>query len=90
MNEVDIGLALRGSLVVILKLAAPPLLTSLTVGVVVSLLQTIMQVSEATITFVPKVVAIGIVLMLLSSFSVMTLTDYTRMVFDQIVAAGGN
>ncbi len=89
MNEVDIGLALRASLIVIVKLSAPPLLVGLVVGVAISLLQTIMQVNEATVTFVPKVVAIGVVLVLMGSYMVSTLTTYGQQIFDQMVAVGG-
>jgi flagellar biosynthetic protein FliQ len=89
MNDLDLGLALRATLIVILKLAGPPLLVALLVGVAVSLLQTIMQVNEATVTFVPKVLAIGAVLVLMGSYIVITLTSYGRMIFDQMVAVGG-
>jgi flagellar biosynthetic protein FliQ len=89
MNDVDIGLVLRDTLMVIAKLAGPPLLVGLIVGVVVSLLQTIMQVNEATVTFVPKVLAIGAVLALTGPFIVITLTNYSHVIFDQLVAVGG-
>jgi flagellar biosynthetic protein FliQ len=89
MNDVDIGLALRASLIVIVKLSAPPLLVGLVVGVAISLLQTIMQVNEATVTFVPKVVAIGVVLVLMGSYMLSTLTTYGQQIFDQMVAVGG-
>jgi len=89
MNDLDLGLVLRASLIVILKLAGPPLLVGLAVGVVVSLLQTIMQVNEATVTFVPKVLAIGAVLVLTGSYMVVTLTTYGQMIFDQMIAVGG-
>jgi len=89
MDDGDIGLILRASVIVIVKLAGPPLLAGLVVGVVISLLQTIMQVNEATVTFVPKVLAVGAVLMLMSPYIVMTLTGYGEQIFDQMVAAGG-
>jgi len=89
MDDSDIGLILRASVIVIVKLAGPPLLAGLVVGVVISLLQTIMQVNEATVTFVPKVLAVGAVLMLMSPYIVMTLTGYGEQIFDQMVAAGG-
>jgi flagellar biosynthetic protein FliQ len=89
MNELDLGLVMRASMLVIIKLAGPPLVVGLVVGVVISLLQTIMQVNEATVTFVPKVLAIGMVLVLMGSYSVVTLTYYGRLIFDQIVAVGG-
>ena len=89
MDDTDIGLILRATLLVIVKLAGPPLLVGLGVGVVVSLLQTIMQVNEATVTFVPKVVAIGAVLMLMGSLIMITLTGYSQHIFDQMIAVGG-
>jgi len=89
MNDTDIGLILRATLLVIVKLAGPPLLVGLGVGVAVSLLQTIMQVNEATVTFVPKVIAIGAVLMLMGSFIMITLTGYSQQIFDQMIAVGG-
>ena len=44
------------------KLAAPVLITSLVVGFVISLFQSITQIQEVTLTFVPKTIAVGIAL----------------------------
>jgi flagellar biosynthetic protein FliQ len=90
MTEVDVGVLLRGAMIVSLKMGGPLLLVGLAVGLVISLLQAVTQINEATLMFVPKVLAICAVLALLGPFMLTTLTDYTTMVFDQLVAVGGS
>ena len=89
MQETDVGLMLHTALLLILKLCGPPLAVGMAVGLVVSLLQAVTQIHEATVAFVPKVLAIGVTLTLTGGFMMAQLTDFTRMVFDRIVAAGG-
>jgi flagellar biosynthetic protein FliQ len=54
--------AVREGLLLVILLSAPPLLASLLVGVIVSVLQTATQVHEQSLTFVPKLLAVGLVL----------------------------
>ena len=89
MVESDIAALLRDGLLVTLKLAAPPLLAALLVGLAVSLLQAVTQINEATLAFVPKALAIGATMALLGSFMFNALADYTRMLFDRITELGG-
>jgi flagellar biosynthetic protein FliQ len=89
MQETDVGLMLHEALLLILKLCGPPLVVGMAVGLVVSLLQAVTQIHEATVAFVPKVLAIGLTLMLVGSFMLAQLTDFTHLVFDRVVAAGG-
>jgi flagellar biosynthetic protein FliQ len=89
MQEGDVGLLLRDALLMILKLGGPPLAVAMAVGLVVSLLQAVTQINEATLAFVPKVLAIGLALMLTGGFMLAQLSDFTRLLFDRIVAAGG-
>lgn len=89
MQEGDVALLLRDLFIVALKLSAPALLTALVVGLVVSLVQAVTQISESTLAFVPKLLALGLALSLAGPFMYATLTDFTRMVFDQVVAVGG-
>jgi flagellar biosynthetic protein FliQ len=65
MEQAETLTLLRETMLVVLKLAGPPLLTGLFVGLLVSLLQTVTQINEATLAFVPKVLAVGAVLLLL-------------------------
>ncbi|MCL2033882.1 MAG: flagellar biosynthesis protein FliQ [Oscillospiraceae bacterium] len=67
-----------------LMLALPPLLVSLAVGLIISILQAATQVSEQTLTFVPKLLAIGITLVLLGPWMLEVLSDYTVRLFDTV------
>jgi flagellar biosynthetic protein FliQ len=89
MQDGDVGLLLRDALLLILKLGGPPLAVAMLVGLVMSLLQAVTQINEATLAFVPKVLAIGLALLLTGGFMMAQLVDFTRLVFDRVVAAGG-
>ena len=89
MDAAQVAGALREALVVSLKLGGPPLLVSLAVGLTVSLVQAATQISEATLTFLPKLILVAGALALLGPFMAASLTDYSRALMDQIVVAGG-
>ena len=90
MNEGDVGALLREAVTEVLKLGGPPLVVGLLVGIVMSLVQTITQVNEQTVAFVPKLAAIVVTLVVLGPFMLGTLTDFTHRLFDQLVAVGGS
>lgn len=69
------------ALTVTLMLAAPVLVVSLIVGSLVSLFQAATQVNEVTLTFVPKVLGVGVVLVVLGSWMVQQLLAFTANVF---------
>ncbi len=89
MGESEVGATLRETMLVILKLGGPALLVALMVGFVVSLVQAVTQINEATLTFIPRVLVIGGVLAVTGPFMLATLTDYTHTLFDQIIEVGG-
>jgi flagellar biosynthetic protein FliQ len=89
MQEAETVALLRETMLVVLKLAGPPLLVALCVGLIVSLLQAVTQINEASLAFVPKVIAVAGVLLLLGPFMLATMTDHTRLLFDRFVAIGG-
>ena len=89
MQEADVAAVLRDTFIVVLKLGGPPLLVALGVGIVVSLLQSVLQVNEATLAYVPKLLALGATIAVLGHFMTGTLTAYTHGLFDQLVAVGG-
>ena len=64
--------------------AAPVLLASLTVGLVVGIIQAATSVNEQTLTFVPKLVVIALVLVLLGSSMLALIGDFTEEIFAQI------
>jgi flagellar biosynthesis protein FliQ len=90
MNDADIGVLLRDGMLVMLKLAGPPLMVALGVGLLVALLQAITQINEATVAFVPKVLALCAALVLLGPFMMSTLSGYTHLLLDRLVAIGGS
>lgn len=89
MADFDVGSVLHETLLLILKLGGPPLAVALAVGLVLSLLQAVTQINETTLAFVAKVMTIGIVLLLTGGHMMDLLSDFTHMVFDHVVAAGG-
>lgn len=64
MNAADAMRVAQSGLMLVLTIAGPMLIASLIVGVVVGLFQALTQIQEMTLTFVPKLVAIGVVLLL--------------------------
>ena len=63
---------------VALLLAAPLLLVSLVVGLIVSLFQAATQINEATLSFIPKLLAIAITLVIAGPWMLSTMLDYLR------------
>ena len=66
------------ALVLLLTVSAPVLLTVLVVGIVVSIFQAATQINEATLTFVPKLIAVVAVMVVLGPWMMTTLIDYLR------------
>ncbi len=90
MNEADVAAVLRDTLLVAFKLAGPPLAAGLAIGVLVSLLQAVTQVQEATLAFVPKAIALSVTLALTAPFMLGQLSGYTHRLMDRIIAIGGS
>ncbi len=73
------------SLVVIMKLAAPILLVSIGIGLIISIFQAATQIHEQTLTFVPKLIAIAVILIVMGPWMMETLLDFTKYIFDLII-----
>lgn len=90
MNATDVAVILRDALIVTLKMAGPPLAAGLIVGGLVSILQTVTQIQETTLAFIPKAVALGVALAVTAPFMFSALSDYTLHLMDRIVAIGAS
>jgi flagellar biosynthetic protein FliQ len=66
------------------KLCAPILIVSLVIGLAISLIQSVTQIQEPTLTFVPKLAGVAIVMIVAGNWMLHTLTDFTREVFGLI------
>jgi flagellar biosynthetic protein FliQ len=75
------------ALLTLLMVSAPVLGVVLVVGLVVSLLQAITQINEATLTFIPKLVAAVIVFALAGPWMLSVLIDYIRRTIEAIPAS---
>ena len=61
---------------VIVKTSAPMLIVSLVVGLIISIFQTITSIQEQTLTFVPKIIAVFVGLMIFGSWILTNLTEF--------------
>lgn len=66
--------------------AAPMLGSALIVGLVISIFQAITQINEATLTFVPKMIIIAIVLILAGPWMIDVMSQYTVGLFENMTA----
>ena len=89
MGDAEVAAALRETLWVVLKLGGPLLLAALAVGLVVSLIQAVTQINEATLVFLPKMLVLGGAMALLGPFMAETLNNYTHVLLDRLLIVGG-
>ncbi len=88
MTPTDVLELASESVWVILKVGGPILIVALVVGLSISLVQALTQVQEMTLSFVPKIIAIFVALVLLLPFMLTTLIDFTRELMDRAIALG--
>ncbi|WP_019148406.1 flagellar biosynthesis protein FliQ [Timonella senegalensis] len=72
------------ALILAAKLAAPVLLTALVVGFTISLLQSITQVQEVTLSFVPKMIAVALVLLFAGNWMMSESVQFFHMLFERL------
>lgn len=74
----------KEALEMILMLSMPMLVVALVVGVAISLFQAVTQIQEMTLTFVPKIIAVFIAMVVAAPWMVEALVSYTRRIFESI------
>jgi len=84
MTEAEVLDLGREALKVCILLAAPLLLGALFAGVAVSIFQAITQVNEATLTFIPKILVVVLILVVGGPWMMETMTDYTTNLFQSM------
>jgi flagellar biosynthetic protein FliQ len=84
MTDSDVlDIALQ-TMVVALKLTAPILLPALIIGFVISLFQSMTQIQEVTLSFVPKLIGVGVSLLISGNWMLHVLIDYTHDLFQRL------
>ncbi len=80
LNEIT-----REAVFVLLAVSAPILLLSLVVGFIISLLQALTQIQETTLTFVPKIMAVYLSLIVFAPYMLSKLKVFTDHIIQQII-----
>lgn len=78
----------RESILVMIKIGAPVMIVALLVGVAIALIQALTQMQEMTLSFVPKVLAIFVTVLLSLPFMINTLINFGENLFRQIAMLG--
>ncbi|WP_326910430.1 flagellar biosynthesis protein FliQ [Sedimentibacter sp. MB31-C6] len=82
MNSSSVIEIMQAALVTGMKVGAPILLLSLTIGLLIAVFQAVTQIHEQTLTFVPKLLITAIVLIVLGPWMIGIISDFTYYVFD--------
>ena len=78
---VDLG---RESLYVAVLIAAPMLAVALVVGLIIGIVQAATSINEMTLSFIPKIAALVLVMIGLGSWQISVIVDFTRRIFERI------
>jgi flagellar biosynthesis protein FliQ len=78
----------RDGIWVMIIVAAPMMIAGLVVGVIIALFQALTQIQEMTLVFVPKIIAIFLVMLIALPFMGATMAGYMTRVADMIVTGG--
>ena len=89
MTEDPTALAVREALMLVLQMAGLPLVVMLVIGLVISILQAITQIQEATLAFQPKFAALAVVLLVFGPMMIGSMRAFSGQLFERMVAVGG-
>ena len=84
MTDTDVTEIATQTMLVGAKCAAPILLTALLVGFMISLFQAATQIQEPTLSFVPKMIAVAIALLVTGNWVLNTLVSFTNQLFESL------
>ena len=84
MNETMIVALVKDAFYYTLLIGGPILLVSLVVGLLISIFQAATSISEQTLTFVPKLIAIFLVIIIILPFIITKMKDFTISIFNMI------
>ncbi|MFT4106013.1 MAG: flagellar biosynthesis protein FliQ [Lacrimispora sp.] len=85
MTETAVNSMLYELFEAVVKLAGPVLIVSMIVGIVISIIQAATQIHEQTITFVPKLIVIGLMLLMMGDYMMSILGDFTVNIFNSML-----
>ena len=86
MTQGEVLAVFQEALLVAMKISAPILIASIVIGLVVAIFQAATQIHEQTLTFVPKVLVIALMLIAMGSWMMTLMVDLIHYVFSLMVA----
>lgn len=89
MTQIEFITLLQTALSLILQLAGPVLVVSMVVGLMISIFQSVTQIQEATLTFVPKILAGILTLMFIAPWMVDMYISAVNEIFTSLVISAG-
>ena len=84
MTQSDVLDLFMNAMYAAFKLAAPVLIASIVIGLIVAIFQAATKIHEQTLTFVPKVIVIALMLLVLGSWMINIIQEFFTMIFDKI------
>ena len=85
IDQATIISVMQDAISTVLTVALPPILIGLVVGIIVSIFQAATQINEQTLTFVPKIIAILVALLIFGGMMLNNLTEFTTRIYDYAV-----
>ncbi len=84
MEQGQVVAAMSDAISTILTVSAPMLIVAMVVGVIISIFQATTQINEQTLSFVPKIIAIFLAILLFGGWILTSLTEFTTRLFGMI------
>jgi flagellar biosynthetic protein FliQ len=85
MNTLNVVEICQDLLITAMWLSGPPIIVSLVVGLIISLAQTITSVQEQTLSFAPRIVAVGLVMLLMMPWMLQQTTSFTMRMMERLL-----
>lgn len=85
MNEVDALELVRAAIWTVIIGSGPAVAAAMVIGIAIALFQALTQIQEATLTFIPKIIAILVITLLTGSFVGSQIFAFTELVYGRIV-----
>ena len=84
ITTADINTIINAALFMVIKMSIPILLTSMIIGLTISIFQTVTSIQEQTLTFVPKVIGVFVMIMLLGNWMLTELSGYITSLWSDL------
>lgn len=84
MDQAEVITVVQDGVMTIIAVSAPILIVAMVVGLIISIFQATTQINEQTLAFVPKIVAILIVMLVFGGMMLTNLTDFTHRMYGYV------